>query len=169
MMLAGFETATHGKIILDGESINNVPPHKRDIGMMFQNYALFPHMTVAENHAYPLNVRKMSREDVTKPVERALDMVQLGGFAGRRPAQLSGGQAQRVAVARALVFEPKLVLMGERRKLPASVAFRQRSLRAGLNTIRPRVGGMVNRSPRHDRMPLNFTTSGFSGRLRHDP
>jgi putative spermidine/putrescine transport system ATP-binding protein len=81
MMLAGFETATHGKIILDGESINNVPPHTRDIGMVFQNYALFPHMTVAENVAYPLNVRKMSREDVTKPVERALDMVQLGSLA----------------------------------------------------------------------------------------
>ncbi len=113
MMLAGFETATHGKIILDGESINNVPPHKRDIGMVFQNYALFPHMTVAENLAYPLVVRKMSKADIETRVERALDMVQLGGFAGRRPAQLSGGQAQRVAVARALVFEPKLVLMDE--------------------------------------------------------
>lgn len=113
MMLAGFETATHGKIILDGESINNVPPHKRDIGMVFQNYALFPHMTVAENLAYPLVVRKMSKNDIEARVQRALDMVQLGGFAGRRPAQLSGGQAQRVAVARALVFEPKLVLMDE--------------------------------------------------------
>ncbi len=113
MMLAGFETATHGKIILDGHSINNVPPHKRDIGMVFQNYALFPHMTVAENLAYPLVVRKMSKADIEARVERALDMVQLGGFAGRRPGQLSGGQAQRVAVARALVFEPKLVLMDE--------------------------------------------------------
>ncbi len=113
MMLAGFETATHGKIILDGQSINNVPPHKRDIGMVFQNYALFPHMTVAENLAYPLVVRKMSKADIEARVERALDMVQLGGFAGRRPGQLSGGQAQRVAVARALVFEPKLVLMDE--------------------------------------------------------
>ena len=113
MMLAGFETATHGKIILDGQSINNVPPHKRDIGMVFQNYALFPHMTVAENLAYPLVVRKMSKADIETRVQRALDMVQLGGFAGRRPAQLSGGQAQRVAVARALVFEPKLVLMDE--------------------------------------------------------
>jgi putative spermidine/putrescine transport system ATP-binding protein len=81
MMLAGFETATHGKIILDSKSNNNVPPHKRDIGMVFQNYALFPHMTVAENPAYPLNVREMCREDVTKPVERALDMVQLGSLA----------------------------------------------------------------------------------------
>lgn len=113
MMLAGFETATHGKIILDGESINNVPPHKRDIGMVFQNYALFPHMTVAENLAYPLVVRKMSKGDIETRVARALDMVQLDGFSGRRPAQLSGGQAQRVAVARALVFEPKLVLMDE--------------------------------------------------------
>ena len=113
MMLAGFETSTHGEIILDGTSINNVPPWKRDIGMVFQNYALFPHMTVQENLAYPLEVRKMSKSDIEARVNRALDMVQLGGFGGRRPTQLSGGQQQRVAVARALVFEPKLVLMDE--------------------------------------------------------
>ena len=113
MMLAGFETATHGQIYLDGEPINNVPPHKRDIGMVFQNYALFPHMTVAENLAFPLKVRKMGSADVEERVNRALDMVQLGEFGGRRPAQLSGGQQQRVAVARALVFDPKLVLMDE--------------------------------------------------------
>ncbi len=113
MMLAGFETSTHGEIILDGTSINNVPPWKRDIGMVFQNYALFPHMTVQENLAYPLEVRKMSKSDIEARVNRALDMVQLGGFGGRRPTQLSGGQQQRVAVSRALVFEPKLVLMDE--------------------------------------------------------
>ena len=113
MMLAGFETATHGQIFLDGVPINNVPPHKRDIGMVFQNYALFPHMTVAENLAFPLKVRKMGRADVEQRVLRALDMVQLAEFGGRRPAQLSGGQQQRVAVARALVFDPKLVLMDE--------------------------------------------------------
>ena len=115
MMLAGFETATHGEIRLGGRPINNIPPHKRGIGMVFQNYALFPHMTVAENLAFPLQVRRLSKADIKTKVERALDMVQMGGgaFAGRRPAQLSGGQQQRVALARALVFEPELVLMDE--------------------------------------------------------
>ncbi len=113
MMLAGFETATHGEIVLDGEPINNVPPHKREIGMVFQNYALFPHMTVSENLAFPLEVRKMDKAEVAQRVDNVLNMVQLGEFGSRRPAQLSGGQQQRVAVARALVFEPKLVLMDE--------------------------------------------------------
>ena len=113
MMLAGFETATNGGIYLDGREINNVAPHKRDIGMVFQNYALFPHMTVAENLAFPLSVRRMAKADIEARVKGALDMVQLGGFGSRRPAQLSGGQQQRVALARALVFEPELVLMDE--------------------------------------------------------
>ncbi len=113
MMLAGFEVPTHGEILLEGEPINNVPPHKRGIGMVFQNYALFPHMTVAENLAFPLEVRKMPKAEAEQKVKRALDMVRLGGFGNRRPAQLSGGQQQRVAVARALVFEPELVLMDE--------------------------------------------------------
>ncbi|SMX43198.1 ABC transporter ATP-binding protein [Actibacterium lipolyticum] len=113
MMLAGFETATHGDILLDGKPINNIPPHKRGIGMVFQNYALFPHMTVAENLAFPLEVRKMGKDEREAKVKRALDMVQMGDFGGRRPAQLSGGQQQRIALARALVFEPELVLMDE--------------------------------------------------------
>jgi putative spermidine/putrescine transport system ATP-binding protein len=113
MMLAGFETPTSGEILLDGKPLARLPPFKRQIGMVFQNYALFPHMTVAENIAFPLSVRGVSRDEMATRVERALDMVQLGGFGGRRPAQLSGGQQQRVAVARALVFEPKLVLMDE--------------------------------------------------------
>ncbi len=113
MMLAGFEPATHGEIYLNGQPINNVPPHKRGIGMVFQNYALFPHMTVAENLAFPLKVRGLSSSDVQAKVKRALEMVRLPQMGGRRPAQLSGGQQQRVAVARALVFEPDLVLMDE--------------------------------------------------------
>ena len=113
MMLAGFETATHGDILLDGVSINNIPPHKRGIGMVFQNYALFPHMTIAENLAFPLEVRKIGKSDREAKVKHALDMVEMGDFGGRRPSQLSGGQQQRVALARALVFEPELVLMDE--------------------------------------------------------
>jgi putative spermidine/putrescine transport system ATP-binding protein len=113
MMLAGFETATHGDIRLGGVSINNIPPHKRGIGMVFQNYALFPHMTIAENLSFPLEVRKLGKSEREAKVKRALDMVEMGDFGGRRPAQLSGGQQQRVALARALVFEPELVLMDE--------------------------------------------------------
>jgi len=113
MMLAGFEAPTEGEILLEGRAIGRLPPHKRQIGMVFQHYALFPHMSVAENVAFPLTVRRLPRDVVAARVERALSMVQLGPLAARRPAQLSGGQQQRVAVARALVFEPKLVLMDE--------------------------------------------------------
>jgi putative spermidine/putrescine transport system ATP-binding protein len=113
MMLAGFETATNGEIRLDGRPINSVPPHKRGIGMVFQNYALFPHMTVGENLSFPLEVRGMGKSDREAKVKRALDMVQMYAFINRRPAQLSGGQQQRIALARALVFDPKLVLMDE--------------------------------------------------------
>ncbi len=113
MMLAGFETATHGEIRLDGKPINQVPPHKRGIGMVFQNYALFPHMTVGENLSFPLEVRGMGKSEREEKIKRALDMVQMGAFANRRPAQMSGGQQQRIALARALVFDPKLVLMDE--------------------------------------------------------
>jgi len=113
MMLAGFETPTNGEIYLDKNPISNIPPHKRGIGMVFQNYALFPHMTVYENLAFPLRVRKISKEDIDKKVDKALSMVSLSGFENRMPGQLSGGQQQRVAVARALVFDPAVVLMDE--------------------------------------------------------
>ena len=113
MMLAGFETATSGEIVFDGRPIQRLAPEQRNIGMVFQSYALFPHMTVAENVGFPLSVRKFSRSDAASRIAQALSMVGLQGFEDRRPAQLSGGQQQRVAVARALVFEPRLVLMDE--------------------------------------------------------
>ena len=113
MMLAGFETATAGEIYLDGNPINAIAPEDRNIGMVFQNYALFPHMSVAENVAFPLSVRGIRGAEASQRVHKALDKVGLTGFESRRPAQMSGGQQQRVAVARALVFEPKLVLMDE--------------------------------------------------------
>jgi putative spermidine/putrescine transport system ATP-binding protein len=113
MMLAGFETPTHGDIFFNGQAISNIPPHKRNIGMVFQDYSLFPHMTVRENLAFPLKVRKQPPKEINRRVTGALDMVELRGFEGRMPAQLSGGQQQRVALARALVFEPQLVLMDE--------------------------------------------------------
>lgn len=113
MMLAGFETPTSGDIMLDGARIDALPPEKRNIGMVFQNYALFPHMSVAQNVGYPLKVRGRPKAEIADRVAKALDMVHLGSFAARMPGQLSGGQQQRVALARALVFEPKLVLMDE--------------------------------------------------------
>ena len=113
MMLAGFESPTSGEIFLNGKPITKTPPHKRNFGMVFQNYALFPHMTVADNVAYPLTVRKLGKSDREDKAKRALDMVQMGGMGDRYPAQLSGGQQQRVALARALVFDPQLVLMDE--------------------------------------------------------
>ena len=113
MMLAGFESPTAGDIALNGVPITRTPPHKRNFGMVFQNYALFPHMTVAQNIAYPLTVRKLGTAEREAKVKRALDMVQMGAMGERYPSQLSGGQQQRVALARALVFDPQLVLMDE--------------------------------------------------------
>ena len=113
MMLAGFETPTSGEIRIGGRSMHQVPPRRRGIGMVFQNYALFPHMTVGDNLAFPLEVRGLAAERRRDRVRRALRIVRLEGLEHRRPGQLSGGQQQRVAIARALVFEPDLVLMDE--------------------------------------------------------
>jgi putative spermidine/putrescine transport system ATP-binding protein len=112
-MLAGFERPSRGVIMLDGKSVDRLPPYERNIGMVFQNYALFPHMSVADNVAFPLSVRKTPKAEIAARVTRALQMVRLEQFKDRKPAQLSGGQQQRVALARALVFQPSLVLMDE--------------------------------------------------------
>ncbi len=113
MLLAGFEAPTRGCVWVDGSRIEHLPPHRRNMGVVFQNYALFPHMSVARNVAFPLEMRGVSKGEIAGKVKRALDMVQLGRFKDRRPSQLSGGQQQRVALARALVFEPGVVLMDE--------------------------------------------------------
>jgi len=113
MMIAGFEVPTAGEIRLNGRDITRTPPYKRGIGVVFQNYALFPHMNIAENIGYPLKVRGVDSGKIVKMVEDALAMVKLSGFGTRRPAQLSGGQQQRVALARALVFQPELILLDE--------------------------------------------------------
>ncbi|MDH6233521.1 putative spermidine/putrescine transport system ATP-binding protein [Mesorhizobium soli] len=113
MMLAGFIEPTGGEIRLEGKRIDHLPAHRRNMGVVFQNYALFPHMTVAENVAFPLMMRGVSKAEAAERVGRAIDMVKLGHIKDRKPAQLSGGQQQRVALTRALVFEPSVVLMDE--------------------------------------------------------
>jgi len=111
--IAGFVTLDRGQVLIDGQDVGGVPVHARNIGMMFQNYALFPHMSVAENVAFGLEVRGRAREEVAQRVKEALAMVRLGGLEQRKPKQLSGGQQQRVALARALVTRPKVLLLDE--------------------------------------------------------
>jgi len=113
MMIAGFTEPSAGQLLLDGQDITALAPEKRAFGMVFQGYALFPHMSVAENIAFPLRVRGQGRAERDEKVRAALDLVQLTGFADRLPKQLSGGQQQRVALARALVFDPALLLLDE--------------------------------------------------------
>jgi putative spermidine/putrescine transport system ATP-binding protein len=113
MVLAGFIRPDHGSIRFADREIIRMPPHKRDLGMVFQNYALFPHMNVAANVGFPLRLRKVGKAEIAARVERALETVQLGGYGDRSIDQLSGGQRQRVALARAIVFEPRILLMDE--------------------------------------------------------
>lgn len=113
MMIAGFEMPDSGQVLLDDKDITHLPPHRRELGVIFQNYALFPHMTVAENVSYPLRMRRMPKGEVEERVRRVLDQVHLGALAARYPHQMSGGQQQRVAIARALVFDPPVLLLDE--------------------------------------------------------
>ena len=112
-MIAGFEFPTTGTISLDGQEINSLPPHKREMSMVFQSYAIFPHLTVFENIAYGLNVQRLNKKSIVERVNRVMNLVHLEGYGDRPPGQLSGGQQQRVALARALVMEPKVLLMDE--------------------------------------------------------
>jgi putative spermidine/putrescine transport system ATP-binding protein len=113
MVLAGFQRPDSGRLIFGTEDVTLAPPHRRGVGMVFQNYALFPHMSVAGNLAYPLKLRSVGRSEIEERVRRALDMVQLQGLGERQVDQLSGGQRQRVALARAIIFEPRILLMDE--------------------------------------------------------
>ena len=112
-MIAGFTQQSRGTIEIDGRDMSGVPPYRRDVGMIFQNYALFPHMTAAENVAFPLEMRRVPRSEIKRRVDDALALVRLDGFGKRYPRQLSGGQQQRIAFARAVVFGPRLLLMDE--------------------------------------------------------
>lgn len=137
-MLAGFETPTEGRILIDGQDISNVPPNKRPVNMVFQSYAVFPHMTVADNVAYGLVVDKVGKAEREARVAEALELVQLGGLGERKPDQLSGGQRQRVALARALVKRPRVLLLDE--PLSALDAKLREQMRTELCLLQEKVG-----------------------------
>ena len=137
-LIAGFETVDRGAILLDGEDITAMPPQKRDIGLVFQHYALFPHMTVAQNVGYGLRMRGLTAARIADEVTATLDLVRLGNLAGRYPNQLSGGQQQRVALARALAIRPRLLLMDE--PLSNLDAKLRDDLRAEIRRVQKQVG-----------------------------
>jgi putative spermidine/putrescine transport system ATP-binding protein len=137
-MIAGFDRPTSGQILLYGQDVSNLPPFERDVNTVFQDYALFPHMTVGENVGYGLMVRKIPAAERNKQVDEILDMVQLPGFARRKPSQLSGGQRQRVALARALINHPKVLLLDE--PLGALDLKLRQQMQVELKSIQKRVG-----------------------------
>jgi spermidine/putrescine ABC transporter ATP-binding subunit len=141
MMIAGFLIPTAGDIKVDDSSITTVAPFKRNIGMVFQNYALFPHMTIFDNIAFPLRMRKTPKEEIKTRVDWALELVQLQGFELRRPSQLSGGQQQRIAVARAIVFEPPVLLLDE--PLGALDAKLREGMQIELKQLHNRIGATI--------------------------
>jgi len=137
-MIAGFDRPTHGSIQLYGQDVSSLPPYERDVNTVFQDYALFPHMNVGENIAYGLMIKKIPLEERMKRVEEMLDLVQLSGFASRKPSQLSGGQRQRVALARALINHPKVLLLDE--PLGALDLKLRQQMQVELKAIQKRVG-----------------------------
>jgi putative spermidine/putrescine transport system ATP-binding protein len=141
MMIAGFLIPSAGDIKLDDRTITTIPPYQRNVGMVFQNYALFPHMSIFENIAFPLQMRRTPKDEVKKRVGWALELVQLSGFENRRPSQLSGGQQQRIAVARALVFEPPVLLLDE--PLGALDAKLREGMQIELKQLHNRIGATI--------------------------
>jgi len=141
MMIAGFVVPTAGDVRIDGRSIVQVPVHKRGIGMVFQNYALFPHLDVTRNVAFPLEMRNLPKDEIARRVEAALALVRLEGLGDRRPRQLSGGQQQRVALARALVFEPNVLLLDE--PLGALDAKLREEMKLELKRLHHKIGATV--------------------------
>ncbi len=137
-MIAGFERPTEGQILLDGADMAQTPPHKRNVNTVFQNYALFPHLSVRENVGFGLKYQKASKPEITERVGRALELVQMSQFTDRRPNQLSGGQQQRVALARALILNPKVLLLDE--PLGALDAKLRKRLQIELKALQEEVG-----------------------------
>ena len=137
-MISGFETPTTGSVLLDGVDVTGVPPHKRNVNQVFQSYALFPHLNVAENIAFGLRVKRTPRAERKRRVAEAIELVSLTGFEFRRPTQLSGGQQQRVALARALICRPRVLLLDE--PLAALDAKLRRTMQVELKNLQTRVG-----------------------------
>lgn len=137
-MIAGFDRPTSGSIYLYGQDVSNLPPYERNVNTVFQDYALFPHMNVGDNIAYGLMIKKVSKKEINKRVDEMLDLVQLKGFASRKPSQLSGGQRQRVALARALINHPKVLLLDE--PLGALDLKLRQQMQVELKAIQKRVG-----------------------------